>query len=132
MLSTALYTAGVLPGLKMSQKKLAARSPSVFKCVAMGQEVQIHDRIRIERETAGLSIAHCTRAMGWKTHKQWHRLEDGERNLKAEELVDVAAILGVTVARLVGEQPLVVPGYQKRGRRSGTSMGEGGDGGLGE
>ena len=118
--------------LKMSQKKLAVRSPVVFKCIPMNDEAQrIAEQIQAERDIAGLSQAHCARAMGW-THKQWQRLEDGERKLKADELRSIATILGVTVARLMGEQPLVVPGYQKRGRRAGTSMGEGGDGGLGE
>lgn len=89
----------------------------------MGQR-ELYERVKSAREAAGLAIWHCARAMDWDK-KQWIRLESGERKkFTVAELSAIAKIVGVTVSHLFGEQPIVVPGYRRRGRPFGTTKGE--------
>jgi len=72
--------------------------------------------------------------MDWHK-KQWQRLEDGERKkFTATELTAIARIVGVTVSHLFGEQPIVVPGYTRRGPKGprGHAAKTGAKVGLGE
>ena len=88
----------------------------------------IHERIKAAREAAGLTTSHCARAMDW-ANKQWRRLEEGERKKFTEdEIMAIARILGVTVARLFGEQRVVVPGFKRRGRPGTVTVTEAGSG----
>ena len=73
-------------------------------------------RIAAERILAGLTTAHCARAMAWSSHKMWQRVESGERSITAAERVRIARILGVTVHRLQGTQAQHTPGYLPLGR----------------
>jgi hypothetical protein len=69
--------------------------------------------------------------MEWH-RKMWVRLEDGERRIELDELTSIAAILGVTVSHLYGEQPILLPHHKKRGRPSGTTEPAGAQSGLGK
>lgn len=75
--------------------------------------LQIHQRIRKERITAGLSQAHCAQAFG-VTKAHWGQWERGERRVVAAAVPAIAKILGVTIARLYGEQRTAIrPGTHK-------------------
>ncbi len=65
--------------------------------------LQIHQRIRKERILAGLSQAHCARAFG-VSGAHWSTWESGKRRIVATAIPAIAKILGVTIARLYGEQ----------------------------
>lgn len=79
-------------------------------------DMAIAGRIRAEREAAGLTIAQCARAVSWEV-SVWRRMEDGSRPVYADHLPAIARLLGVTVARLFGEQPHMVPHLKRRGRK---------------
>ncbi len=69
--------------------------------------MHIHQRIRKERVSAGLSQAHCARLFGVsKAH--WSLWERGERRVVAAAVPAIAKILGVTIARLYGEQRMAI------------------------
>ncbi|MBT8453902.1 MAG: helix-turn-helix transcriptional regulator [Deltaproteobacteria bacterium] len=74
------------------------------------------ERIRVTRETQGLSLAHCARLIGWKSPNAWRRLENDDRRVQLDELTVIAKILGVTVAFLYGERPILLPLYRHSGR----------------
>lgn len=75
--------------------------------------LQIHQRIRKERILAGLTQTHCAQLFG-VTKGQWSLWERGERRVVASAMPAIAKILGVTVARLYGEQRTAIrPGTHK-------------------
>ncbi len=94
-------------------------------------DMAVHERLQFFRKASELSVAHCARAMGWTSAKIWERLEAGERRVTFDEVKSIAAIVGVTVSCLMGEQPIIVPGYRRRGPKSKTHAG-GMERGLGE
>ncbi len=75
--------------------------------------LQIHQQIRKERIMAGLSQAHCARAFG-VSGVHWSTWESGRRRIAAASVPAIAKILGVTIARLYGEQRAAIrPGTHK-------------------
>jgi transcriptional regulator with XRE-family HTH domain len=75
--------------------------------------VAIHERIRKERVAAGLTQEHCARLFG-VTQRHWSMWELGERRVVASAVPAIAKILGVTIARLYGEQRSAIrPGTHK-------------------
>lgn len=75
----------------------------------------VHRRVALERILAGLTVSHCARAMGWPP-ALWQRIEAGERTISDLELPQIAAIVGVTDARLHGLHATTVPGRKRPGR----------------
>lgn len=79
------------------------------------EPVPVHERVRLERVCAGMTVSHCARAMGWPP-SAWQRIEAGERTISPLELERMATILGVTDVRLRGLQATTIPGRRRPGR----------------
>ena len=64
---------------------------------------QIASRLRISRETAGLTQGQVAKALGW--HRPTvSEIEAGRRRVSAEELASLAEMYGANVPWIVGEE----------------------------
>ena len=93
--------------------------------IAMAREA-VHVVVKREREAANLKIPDCAEAMGVGPNT-WRRIENGRRTITADEVPAIADILGVSVLRLYGLQPMALPVQRKpRKQRQLTAMKAGG------
>lgn len=76
-------------------------------------DIRLAANIKRERINAGLSIADCCRAISLCVGREifrsaWYRWEEGRDALRASWMPYISRILGVSIARLYDERPIVV------------------------